>query len=178
MHDEAHTARGAAQGGAGYAPAPADMDPAALKLENQLCFPLYAAAREVVGAYRPLLEALGLTYTQYIALLALWEARELTVGDLGSRLRLDSGTLTPLLKRMETRGLIHRERSARDEREVRVTLTPEGEAMQRQALPIPYQLREQLPLSDEEAFTLYRLLYKLLGQAGEAETAEDREIVG
>ncbi|HSK68493.1 MAG TPA: MarR family transcriptional regulator [Candidatus Limnocylindria bacterium] len=143
------------------------MDEAALKLENQLCFPLYAAAREVVNAYRPLLEALELTYTQYIALMALWEHGELSVGEMGARLKLDSGTLTPLLKRMEARGLIRRARSARDEREVHVTLTAEGQAMKQQALPIPYLLREQLPLSDEEAFTLYKLLYKLLGHAEE-----------
>ncbi|HAJ66108.1 MAG TPA: MarR family transcriptional regulator, partial [Clostridiales bacterium] len=99
-------------------------DPAeALKLDNQLCFPLYAAARKVTGLYAPYLKELGLTYTQYIVLLVLWERDGLSLGEIGERLSLDSGTLTPLCKKLETAGLITRRRSEQDERSVRITLT-------------------------------------------------------
>ncbi len=138
------------------------MDDRALLLENQLCFPLYAAAKAVLGRYKPLLDAVGLTYTQYIAMMAMWEHQHLTVSQLGERLYLDSGTLTPLLRRLEHRGLIRRERSAQDERRVLVTLTPEGEALKEKALKIPGQISRCLNLDGEEAAALYRLAYKVL----------------
>ena len=134
-----------------------------LKLKNQLCFPLYASAKEVVRQYAPFLEPLQLTYTQYIVMLALWEHRTASVKTLGEHLYLDSGTLTPLLKKLEQRGLILRERSEADERNVVVRLTDEGEALEHRAAQVPSQVRACLPLNDEEAATLYRLLYRVLG---------------
>lgn len=138
------------------------MDDHGLLLENQLCFPLYAAAKQVVGRYKPMLDDIGLTYTQYIAMMALWEHKSLTVSQLGGRLYLDSGTLTPLLKRLAQRGLIHRERSTQDERQVLVTLTPAGEALKVKAIEIPRRISRCLNLDGEEATALYRLLYKVL----------------
>lgn len=138
------------------------MDDRALLLENQLCFPLYAAAREVLNRYKPLLDAIGLTYTQYIVMMVLWEDRKLTVSGLGERLRLDSGTLTPLLKRLADKGFIRRERSREDERQVDVSLTPAGEALKEKALDIPHQISRCVNLEPGEAVTLYRLLYKVL----------------
>ena len=135
----------------------------ALKLENQLCFPLYASAKEVVRLYKPFLDAIGLTYTQYIAMLALWERDGLSVKELGEQLYLDSGTLTPLLKKMESQGLVRRSRNARDERSVTITLSEQGKALRERAVSIPERLGECLPLTAEEAKTLYRLLYKVLG---------------
>lgn len=133
-----------------------------LKLSNQLCFPLYAASKTVVAKYTPLLDAIGLTYTQYITLMVLWEHEIIGVKELGAHLYLDSGTLTPLLKRLEGKGLIRRERSAADERTVTITLTEEGEALKEQAKNVPLQLSACMPLTKEEAATLYALLYKLL----------------
>lgn len=135
----------------------------ALKLENQLCFPLYASAKEVVRLYKPFLDEIGLTYTQYIAMLALWERDGLSVKELGEQLYLDSGTLTPLLKKMESQGLVRRSRNARDERSVTITLSEQGKALRERAVSIPERLGECLPLTEEEAKTLYRLLYKVLG---------------
>ena len=135
----------------------------ALKLENQLCFPLYASAKEVVRLYKPFLDEIGLTYTQYIAMLALWERDGLSVKELGEQLYLDSGTLTPLLKKMESQGLVRRSRNARDERSVTITLSEQGKALRERAVSIPERLGECLPLTAEEAKTLYRLLYKVLG---------------
>jgi DNA-binding MarR family transcriptional regulator len=112
-----------------------------LELDNQLCFALYNASRAVIRAYAPLLEELGVTYPQYLTLLVLWEADEaLSVGDLGARLHLDSGTLTPLLKRLEQLGLVGRERDPHDERRVLVSLTPEGRALRARAVDIPARL--------------------------------------
>ena len=138
------------------------MDP--LKLENQLCFPLYAAARGIVKLYTPFLAEVGLTYTQYITMMVLWERRQVGVKELGAALYLDSGTLTPLLKKLEKQGLLTRARSAQDERHLVVTLTPQGEALREKALQIPARMGECVDLSAEEAGTLYGLLYKLLGQ--------------
>ena len=135
----------------------------ALKLENQLCFPLYASAKEVVRLYKPFLDEIGLTYTQYIAMLALWERDGLSVKELGEQLYLDSGTLTPLLKKMESQGLVRRSRNARDERSVTITLSEQGKALRERAVSIPERLGECLPLTAEEAKTLFRLLYKVLG---------------
>ena len=137
----------------------------ALKLSHQLCFPLYAAARRVVGLYTPYLAPLGLTYTQYIVLLALWEEDGLTVGELGSRLFLDSGTLTPVFKKLEGSGYLLRERDSRDERSVRVRLTPQGASFRSQVKDIPAQVGSCLPLSPTEAGQLYLLLYQVLRQA-------------
>ena len=133
-----------------------------LKLENQLCFPLYAAARKVVNLYTPLLKPLGITYTQYIVFLALWEQDEMTVGELGKKLHLDNGTLTPLLKKLETMGYVNRARSAQDERVVIVTLTPEGHAFQEKVKEIPGKVARCVPLSHDDSIVLYHLLYKLL----------------
>jgi DNA-binding MarR family transcriptional regulator len=135
-----------------------------LKLENQLCFPLYASAKEVVGKYKPYLDKIGLTYTQYIAMMVLWESKTISVKELGKRLYLDSGTLTPLLKRLESKGFIRRERSAEDERVVDATITSAGERLREKAKKVPAQMVHCMPLSMEDAQTLYGLLYKILGQ--------------
>ena len=134
----------------------------ALKLENQLCFPLYVCAKEVVRRYRPLLEPLGLTYTQYIAMMAFWEHKSLTVGRLGELLHLDSGTLTPVLKKMEKAGWIRRERSRSDERQTIATITSEGETLRERAAEVPQQMMQCVRLDGDEAMQLYTLLYKLI----------------
>lgn len=137
----------------------------ALKLENQLCFPLYAASRKIVSAYTPYLKPLGITYTQYITFLVLWEEDGLFVGDICARLHLDNGTLTPLLKKMEKQGFVVRRRDETDERKVRVFLTDEGRAMKERVRDIPRKVGSCVDLDTEEARTLYRLLYKLLDKA-------------
>ncbi|MBO4341782.1 MAG: MarR family transcriptional regulator [Clostridia bacterium] len=134
-----------------------------LKLENQLCFPLYAAGKEIVRKYHPVLEKLNITYTQYITLLVLWEQDGLSVKELGKKLYLDSGTLTPLLKALETKGFVKRVRNSRDERLVEVFLTDEGRALREEALSVPLQVGQCVALSKDEAMQLYSLLYKLLG---------------
>jgi DNA-binding MarR family transcriptional regulator len=133
-----------------------------LKLENQLCFPLYAAAKEVVGKYKPFLDKIDLTYTQFIAMMVLWEHKTIRVKELGERLYLDSGTLTPMLKRLESKDFIQRERSAEDERVVNITITEAGERLRESAMEVPKQMAQCMPLSAEDARTLYGLLYKLL----------------
>jgi DNA-binding MarR family transcriptional regulator len=133
-----------------------------LKLENQLCFPLYAAAKEVVNRYKPLLDKIHLTYTQYIVMMVLWEHKRIGVKELGQHLYLDSGTLTPLLKRLEQKGFVLRERSISDERAVNIIITEHGKQLKEKALDIPAQMATCLPLSPEEARVLYTLLYKLL----------------
>ncbi len=135
----------------------------ALKLENQLCFPLYAASREVVKRYRPYLDPLGLTYTQYIALMVFWEEGRCSVKDLGARLHLDSGTLTPVLKSLETKGYVRRFRSSEDERVLLVEITDEGMALRDKALEVPMHVGGCVRLTRDEAQSLYMLLYKLLG---------------
>lgn len=133
-----------------------------LSIENQLCFPLYVAAKEVIKRYTPYLKPLGLTYTQYIAMMILWEEKEVTAAHLGERLHLDSGTLTPMLKKMEQGGLISRRRSSVDERNLLVTITQQGNDLRRKALKVPAQMAQCVSLSAQEAETLYNLLYKLL----------------
>lgn len=133
-----------------------------LKLENQLCFPLYAASREVIRLYRPFLDNLDLTYTQYIAMMVFWENKTMNVKELGQKLYLDSGTLTPVLKSLESKGYVTRERSKEDERVLVVTLTEKGEALKEQALSIPAGVGGCIRLDSNEAATLYKLLYKLL----------------
>ena len=135
----------------------------ALKLKNQLCFPLYAAAKAVVNSYKPLLDEIDLTYTQYIAMMVLWENKSIGVKELGEHLYLDSGTLTPLLKRLESKGFLRRDRSVKDERAVTITITPEGERLKEKAADVPAKIMKCMPLSAEEAQTLYSILYKLLG---------------
>jgi DNA-binding MarR family transcriptional regulator len=134
-----------------------------LKLENQLCFPLYASAREVVKKYKPFLDKIGLTYTQYIAMMVLWENKSINVKSLGECLYLDSGTLTPLLKKLEAQGLVARARSAEDERNLIVTLTDKGEALKQEALHIPEEIGKCINITQEDAQTLYRILYQILG---------------
>ena len=136
----------------------------ALKLENQLCFPLYACSREVIRRYKPFLDELGLTYTQYIAMMVLWEEERLSVTELGEKLYLDSGTLTPLLKKLEARGLITRVRSVEDERRLIVALTPAGEALRERALDVPAKIASCATLDPGDATELYRILYKMLGR--------------
>ena len=114
-----------------------------LALENQLCFPLYAASKEITRRYKPFLDPLGLTYTQYVAMMVLWEHDGITVGELGSKLYLDSATLTPLLKRLEAHGFVRRERSHEDERAVIVTLTDEGRALREHALGLSGRVLNQ-----------------------------------
>ncbi len=133
-----------------------------LKLEHQLCFPLYAAAKETVKLYRPLLDKLNLTYTQYIVMLVLWDRRRLNVKELGCALYLDSGTLTPVLKSLEAKGFVRRNRSSEDERVLIVELTEAGEALRDQALFVPAEMVTHVTLDREESLELYRLLYKLL----------------
>ncbi len=134
-----------------------------LKLENQLCFPLYACSKEIVRRYTPYLAELDLTYTQFIALMVLWEKQELSVKDLGACLFLDSGTLTPLLKKLESKGFITRHRSPEDERILLVHITEEGMKLREAAARIPPIVGKCVCLSQEEAQTLYSLLYKILG---------------
>ena len=134
----------------------------ALLLDNQLCFPLYACSREVIKRYKPYLDELDLTYTQYIAMLVLWEKKSVTVKELGNILFLDSGTLTPLLKKLEAKGLLRRRRSCDDERNLIISLTDEGASLREKALEVPIQMAKCVNLNREESFELYRLLYKLL----------------
>lgn len=133
-----------------------------LKLENQLCFPLYACSKEVIRRYKPYLDKLDLTYTQYIVMMVLWEKKEVTVKELGSCLYLDSGTLTPLLKKLEEKNYVVRERSKEDERNLIVSITQEGEKLKEQAVQVPANLSACVNMEPQEAQQLYRLLYQLL----------------
>ncbi len=136
----------------------------ALKLENQLCFPLYACSREIVKRYKPFLDEIGLTYTQYIAMMVMWERKSVNVKELGECLYLDSGTLTPLLKKLESKGYVTRMRSAKDERNLVVAITDEGEKLKDKAVEIPYQIAGCTNLTPEEGMQLYGILYKILGK--------------
>ena len=133
-----------------------------LKLENQLCFPLYACSKEVVKRYRPHLDAINLTYTQYIAMMVFWEHKIHSVKELGEKLYLDSGTLTPVLKSLEAKGFVKRYRSSADERVLLVELTEEGEALKEKALNLPSLMSSCINLSEEEASQLHTLLKKVL----------------
>lgn len=133
-----------------------------LLLDRQLCFPLYACAREVVKRYTPYLEEIGLTYTQYITMLVLWETPCMTSKQIGKRLRLDSGTLTPVLKKLEQRGLILRRRDEADERNLLVELTEDGKNLRERAVKIPQRLGACLNLTPEDAVQLYTLLHRML----------------
>ena len=136
-----------------------------LKLENQLCFPLYAASKEVIKRYKPYLDEVDLTYTQYIALMVLWEDEEINVKKLGEKLFLDSGTLTPLLKKLEKKGYIERKRSSSDERNVIVSITKEGEKIKDKVYDIPSKIGKCINLNEEDALKLYELLHKVLASA-------------
>ena len=134
-----------------------------LRLKIQLCFPLYACSRKIVNSYTPFLKPLGLTYTQYIVFLVLWEEGSSTVGELGKKLFLDEGTLTPLLKKMADKGYVKRTRLKEDERVTQISLTPEGEALKEKCKDIPFKIAETVtPLNKEDATDLYRILYKIL----------------
>ncbi len=138
----------------------------AMRLANQFCFPLYAAARNVTALYTPHLKPLGLTYTQYIVFLVLWEKDGLTVGEIGNALMLDNGTLSPLLKKMEQAGYIERRRCREDDRVVEITLTEKGRALQEKAKDIPQKIAGCIDLPAEKAQQLYALLYELLENQG------------
>ncbi len=133
-----------------------------LKLENQLCFPLYACAKEIVKKYKPHLDALDLTYTQYITMMVLWEKGEINVKELGKCLYLDSGTLTPVLKKLEKKGYIERTRSKEDERNLVIQITASGRALRDSATEVPLKMGQCIRLSEQEATVLYGLLYKIL----------------
>ena len=133
-----------------------------LYLVNQVCFPLYAASKEIIRQYTPLLKPLNLTYTQYLVMLVLWEKKKTSVKELGNDLCLDSGTLTPLLKKLAEKNYINRQRETGDERIVNVTLTPQGAALQKQAEGIPQKIKSYLPLEQEELDTLQHLTRKML----------------
>ena len=144
-----------------------------IRLENQLCFPLYACAKEIVRQYRTPLEPLGLTYTQYVVMMVLWEYGSITEKELGEKIHLDSGTLAPLLKRLDKQGLVKRERPDRNERLLLITLTDAGIAMQEDALSVPEAMKNCIGLSKEECSILRKLLDKSLS-AMERRSKEER----
>ena len=135
-----------------------------LKLENQICFPLYACAKEIVKAYKPYLDELDLTYTQYITMMVMWEHKKLRVKEVGEYLYLDSSTLTPLLKRLEEKGYVARRRSKTDERDLIISVTEAGEDLRKKALTVPQRLAACVDMEPEKARTLYGILYELLGK--------------
>ena len=138
-----------------------------LKLENQLCFPLYACSKEVIKKYKPILDELDLTYTQYITMMVLWEYGSINVKTLGDMLFLDSGTLTPLLKKLESKGYITRNRDKNDERNLIISITDSGKKLKEEAICVPEKIGKCICLTNEEAIELYRLLYKVLGKIGD-----------
>lgn len=142
-----------------------------LKLENQICFPLYVCSKEIIKAYKPYLDKLDLTYTQYITMTVMWEHKELRVKEIGKFLYLDSSTLTPLLKRLEEKGYVARRRSEQDERDLIVSVTKEGEALREKALAVPGQIASCVDMEPEKAQTLYSILYELLDKVN---TNKDR----
>ena len=133
-----------------------------LKLDQQLCFPLYAASRKVISFYGPLLKPLGITYTQYLVMMVLWEKDGIPVREICERLYLDTGTLTPLLKKLEKEGLLVRTRSTEDERSVLIALTEDGRKLKEKAKTIPQQAGSCLSLSPGQASSLYQVLYEIL----------------
>ncbi|WP_027436995.1 MarR family winged helix-turn-helix transcriptional regulator [Lachnospira multipara] len=134
----------------------------AIKLENQLCFPLYAVSKEIVKKYKPFLDALDLTYTQYITMMVMWEHKTMNVKELGEYLYLDSGTLTPVLKKLEQKGWLVRKRDSKDERVLNVTLTKEGDELKEKAVKIPEKMGKCINLTKEESEILYKVLHKIL----------------
>jgi len=140
---------------------------AALKIKNQICFPLYACSREIIKSYKPFLDEIDLTYTQYITMMVLWEHKTMNVKAMGEQLYLDSGTLTPVLKKLENKGYITRQRSTADERNLVVTITDAGEALKEKAVTVPSEIAKCSNLELGEAAELYRILYKMLGNKHE-----------
>ena len=140
-----------------------------LKLENQLCFPLYACSKEVIRKYKPLLDRLDLTYTQYIAMMVLWEKKKTNVKEMGEALFLDSGTLTPLLKKLEQKGYITRHRKKSDERNLMVSVTKKGMQLREEAVRIPEEIGSCICIPPEDAKKLYELLHKVLAKISEKE---------
>jgi DNA-binding MarR family transcriptional regulator len=134
----------------------------AIKLENQLCFPLYAVSKEIVKKYKPFLDALDLTYTQYITMMVMWEHKTMNVKELGEYLYLDSGTLTPVLKKLEQKGWLVRKRDSKDERVLNVTLTKEGDELKEKAVKIPEKMGKCINITKEESEILYKVLHKIL----------------
>ena len=134
-----------------------------LKLRNQLCFPLYACSKEIIRNYKPFLDRIDLTYTQYIVMMVLWESKVINVKDLGEQLYLDSGTLTPLLKKLESKGYISRNRSDKDERNLMIRVTEKGMNLREDALSVPQEVSKCVKLTEEEASLLYKILYKMIG---------------
>lgn len=134
----------------------------ALKLGNQICFPLYAASRKIVQKYTPFLKELDLTYTQYIVMMVLWEETEIGIGELGKKLYLDSGTLSPLLKSMEAKELLMRKRDKTDERNVHIVISEKGEKLKEKAIQVPTKMASCVHLAKDEAMLLYKLLYEIL----------------
>lgn len=133
-----------------------------LKLENQLCFPLYACSKEIVKKYKSILDKFDLTYTQYIVMMVMWEQKEINVKKLGECLFLDSGTLTPLLKKLENKGYISRKRSTDDERNLIISITDKGMKLRLKAKDVPMEMGKCINLSKDEAMQLYKTLYKIL----------------
>ena len=135
-----------------------------LKIENQICFPLYVCAKEVVRAYKPYLDELDITYTQYITMMVMWEHKELRVKEIGEHLYLDSGTLTSVLKKLEEKGFVTRKRSEKDERDLIVTITDKGEALKEKAVHVPEKLGACVELDPQKAKALYDTLYEVIGK--------------
>jgi len=133
-----------------------------LKLEKQLCFPLYAVSKEIIRKYKPLLDKIDLTYTQYLVMLVLWENKELNVKEIGDKLYLDSGTLTPVLKSLEAKNYISRNRSVNDERNLIISITEDGYKLKDDALEVPIEVSKCINLDEEDAVKLYSILYKIL----------------
>ena len=143
-----------------------------LKLENQLCFPLYVCSKEIIKKYKPLLDKLDLTYTQYITMMVLWEKKEINVKKLGKYLFLDSGTLTPVLKKLESKSYITRTRFAQDERNLIISITETGMELKKKAKNVPKEVGKCINITPEEAQYLYKILYKIL----DAEEGEKRNV--
>ncbi len=141
-----------------------DDEYAAIRLKNQLCFPIYAYSKEIVRRYKPYLDEIDLTYTQYIAMMVMWEHKKITVKEMGELLMLDSGTLTPVLKKLEQKGLVERKRDKEDERVLDVSITKKGEKLQEEAVHVPEKMACCMRITPEEYKQLYELLYKLLGK--------------
>lgn len=134
----------------------------ALKLGNQLCFPLYVCAKEIVKKYKPYLDEIDLTYTQYITMMAMWEHEELSVKELGEYLFLDSGTLTPVLKTLEKKGFLSRKRSSTDERMLVVTLSESGRDLRARAVEVPFKMQSCMSIDEKDAADLYLILHKMM----------------
>ena len=148
----------------GKTPSISPASPGGMKLEDQLCFPLYAASREIIKRYKPMLDRLDLTYTQYITMLVLWDRKDLVIRDLCRTLMLDYGTLSPVLKKLEAKGLVTRRRAEDDERKMSISVTDAGMALRARASCIPARITDGVALSPEDRAVLRRLLFRFLGR--------------